>query len=355
MKTFQKIALVSAIAAAPFAAQAELTPMSEGLMAETTGQAGVTIEINLGETGISVGEIEYTDEGSVLVRDVSVSGWDQSLNGGLGGASSVDIIQTIDVVENGSVHMVNSTSAGQQLRLQVGGIELVDNTTGNTNANSELLNSLDLKLELGATSTTKIHNVDIANTAAGTTSDGNGGFYAIQELGNFGVVGQYATNTSGLVIEADAGVKIVDMDLSLFGYSDAQGTLIANGAAATAGYTADDTTDAAGTDLEAFDAAANGGDGDGKIDAAEIANYSTYVANNAAVNIQDLTFDDGAGGVVNVEQTIWADSSGVYIQVGALAGNLSIGAIEIGGESIGAVAMRNINLSGMTQKIYGHN
>ena len=43
MKTFQKIALVSAIAAAPFAAQADLTPMDDSLMGNTTGQAGVTI------------------------------------------------------------------------------------------------------------------------------------------------------------------------------------------------------------------------------------------------------------------------------------------------------------------------
>ncbi|MFT4765133.1 MAG: hypothetical protein ACI9OH_002241 [Oleispira sp.] len=342
MKTFQKIALVSAIAAAPFAAQADLTPMDDSLMGNTTGQAGVTIEINIQETGISVGEIEYTDVGSVLVKGVSVSGWDSSLNGGLGGASDVTITQTIDVEENGSLKMVNSTAVGQQLRLQVAGVELQSNAAGSTNLNSELVNSVDMKVELGATSTTTIHNVDIQT----------------QNLGSFGVTGQYATTTSGLVIEADAAIAIRDLDVGLFGYTANQAAVINGGAQLAAGYvagtSADDTVSVvAGSDFAVFENQA--GDADGFMDAAELSAYEAYVSGKAAIVAKDITFDDGAGGTVAIEQTIWADGGGVYIQLGAIQGDLTVGSLEIGGASIGSIAVRDINLAGLTQKIYGHN
>lgn len=59
MKGFQKLALAAAIAAAPFAAQAELTAMDDSLLSEMTGQAGVTLDLNL---DMSIAEIRYTDE-----------------------------------------------------------------------------------------------------------------------------------------------------------------------------------------------------------------------------------------------------------------------------------------------------
>jgi hypothetical protein len=67
MKTFQQIALVSAIVAAPFAVQADLTPMDDSLVGNTIGQAGVTIEIDHSGDGSAVGEVEYIDEGSVIL------------------------------------------------------------------------------------------------------------------------------------------------------------------------------------------------------------------------------------------------------------------------------------------------
>jgi len=341
MKTFQKIILASAISAAPFASQA-MEALDDSVLGNTTGQAGVTIEINIQDTGVSIGEIEYTDEGSVLVKGVTISGWDAAANGGLGEASDVTITQTIDVQENGSVTMVNSTAAGQQLRVQVAGVELQSNAAGNANLNSELVNSLDMKVELGGTSTTTIHNVDIQT----------------QNLGTFGVSGKYAANTSGLVIEADAAIAIRDLDVGLFGYTAQQAQVIAGGAALAAGYTAGTSTDdsvavVAGSDFAVFEGSA--GDADGFVDAAELAAYETYVSGKAAIVAKDITFDDGAGGTVAIEQTIWADGGGVYIQLGAIKGDLTVGAVEIGGASIGSIAVRDINLAGLTQKIYGHN
>lgn len=346
MKTLKKITLASAIAAAPFMAQAELTPMDDALMGNTTGQAGVTIEINIQDTGVTVGEVEYVDEGSVLVKGVTLTGWDASANSGAGGADEVNITQKIDVLDDGSLQMINSTAPGQQLRIQVAAVELQDNTAATTNLNSELVAGVDLKLELGPTSTTTIHNVDMST----------------QTLADFGVTGAYGAGKSGLVIEADAAVAIRDLDVGMFGYTQAQADATYDVGAAqgtlTGAMQAGDTvaydaatgaatiTNNSGTDYTAEEGAYN-----------TVRGANATMASAAAVKLNNITFDDGTAskGAVTVEQTIWADSTGVYIQLGAINGDLNIGGIEIGGASIGSVAVRDLNLAGLTQKIYGHN
>lgn len=71
MKGLKKLALASAIAAAPFAAQAELKALDDGAMGNVTGQAGVTIEL---ETKVDVGEFRYVDEGSFAVSGIHIGG-----------------------------------------------------------------------------------------------------------------------------------------------------------------------------------------------------------------------------------------------------------------------------------------
>ena len=57
MKGLKKLALVTAVAAAPFA-QAELTAMDDALLGEMTGQAGITIDVDLDMT---IDAIKYVD------------------------------------------------------------------------------------------------------------------------------------------------------------------------------------------------------------------------------------------------------------------------------------------------------
>jgi len=71
MKGLKKIALVSAIAAAPFAAHADLKAMDDSAMGNITGQAGVTIEL---ETRVAIGEFTYTDEGTFAVSGIDLGG-----------------------------------------------------------------------------------------------------------------------------------------------------------------------------------------------------------------------------------------------------------------------------------------
>lgn len=58
MKGLKKLALVTAVAAAPFA-QAEMTAMDDALLGEMTGQAGITIDVDL---QMSIENIIYVDQ-----------------------------------------------------------------------------------------------------------------------------------------------------------------------------------------------------------------------------------------------------------------------------------------------------
>lgn len=71
MKGLKKLALATAVAAAPFAAHAELQAMDDSMMGNVTGQAGVTIEL---ETQVSIGQFTYTDEGTFAVKDIELGG-----------------------------------------------------------------------------------------------------------------------------------------------------------------------------------------------------------------------------------------------------------------------------------------
>src|SRR5690554_581590 len=96
MKGLKKIALVTAIAAAPFAAHADLKTMDDSAMGNITGQAGVTIEL---ETQVSIGTFTYTDEGSFNVHGIEIGG--SGLAGGAGTNLLDDLKIDIDVASDG--------------------------------------------------------------------------------------------------------------------------------------------------------------------------------------------------------------------------------------------------------------
>src|SRR5690606_35367900 len=71
MKGLKKIALVTAIAAAPFAAHADLKAMDDSAMGNITGQAGVTTEM---ETQVSIGTFSFTDACSFYAINIVIGG-----------------------------------------------------------------------------------------------------------------------------------------------------------------------------------------------------------------------------------------------------------------------------------------
>jgi hypothetical protein len=71
------------------------------------------------------------------------------------------------------------------------------------------------------------------------------------------------------------------------------------------------------------------------------------------VGVSGITFDnDGAN--VEVDTTMWADANGFNIKVNSIAGDLSLGAVTLGGSSIGSVGISNIQMAGATITVSGH-
>lgn len=340
MKTFQKITLAAAISAAPFMAQADLTPMDDSLMGNTTGQAGVTIEIDIDSAGISVGEIEYIDEGSVILQDITVK-------------NVSNLTQKIDVDAEGNLLIGMSGVTG----MQVGLGDTTADTTGASSAlalkgsagTTEVINNLDMTLNLGET-TTQIINLA---GAAGSNS-----LEAAALTAGFGA----EAFEGSVAIRATTSLQITDLNAGMFGYTRDQATSkVANSlAAANTGTTAADYIDLATGELTAAAQAAPTG---ASTTAADSVNE---LANGAAINVGGVQFYDlEADGVTKkaatIDQVIWAkggteaQGAGLYIQIGEIAGTLEVGSVQFGSTpSIGTIKVSDINLAGLTQRIYGH-
>ncbi|WP_303289499.1 DUF6160 family protein [Marinobacter sp. SS5-14b] len=122
MKGLKKIALVTAIAAAPFAAHADLKAMDDSAMGNITGQAGVTIEL---ETQVSIGTFTYTDEGSFNVNNIQIGG--SGVAGGTGTNLLDDLAIDIDVEADGDafIHVRSLSGAPIDWGMTAGSMELV--------------------------------------------------------------------------------------------------------------------------------------------------------------------------------------------------------------------------------------
>jgi hypothetical protein len=345
MKTFQKITLAAAISAAPFMAQAELTPMDDALMGDTTGQAGVTIEIDIAATGVKIGEIEYADVsstdttgGSVLLQNVHIT--------------NADITQTIDVKEDGSLKL--GMSQITDLTVNIG------NYGGTTNdasavalrsndglSTTEVINDIHLVADMGQSDT---YLVNLANAANITD-------YGITQSFDNGTDLASSAATGSLAIQANVSIDINDLDVGMFGYTEKQANLkVATGIAnSAAGGVATDYLDADGI-LDAANAAvvASGG----VATAEELTDGSAIQLNN--IQFYDYEADGTTRKNAEIKQTIWAQGGtvaqggGVYIAIDSIKGTLDVGEIVIGQQSIGQVKVSGIDLAGMTQRIYGH-
>ena len=335
MKFLKKASLAAAIAAASISAQAEMVALDDATMSATTGQAGVTIEIDIQGDGVKIGEVAYTDEGTLALEKIAIS--------------NADITQTIDVDADGN--LVLGVSKIDDLTITIGETAaMTDATVASASAvmlrssadatkNAELVNNLSVKLDMGA-STTTIYNMsayDHATDIADLRDDATG---LSKVLFDNGVTPVSDATTAGLVIAASASIRIDDLDVGLFGYTDEQALVRA-------------------------DAVAAGGNGDGVLDAGEEALYNS-LRSGAAIKVNDVSFNSGVEttpgnyGYATVDQKIWAQGGtaaqggGVYINMGSVNGTLTVGSIEIGQASIGSLVVKDINLSGMTQRIYGH-
>ena len=132
-----------------------LEALDDSALSEMTGQAGVTIETNITGAGIRVGEIEYTDEGSVLLQNLTIT-------------NVVNMTQTVDVDVNGNLLLGVTGVDGRQIALGDDGTGAfsavaLKSTSGKI---TELVNNLDMTMSQGPSTTTILNLQETTGNAA---------------------------------------------------------------------------------------------------------------------------------------------------------------------------------------------
>lgn len=299
MKGLKKIALVAAIAAAPFAANAELQAMNDTAMGDVTGQAGVTIEL---ETKVSIGQFKYTDEGSFAVNDIVLGGAGVTVDGDAAGYNQLldQLKIDIDIADSG-----NAT-------IHVGSMET---------APSGAPAPIDWGLTVGS--------MQLEGTGGTTTLISNLSGYG--NLAQLDIEVDTATDHLNLVAAFDVTDMDFDVEFLGVGIRDLQIT----GAGTNFDYDGDDSVMAADADGEF------GLDSSDPLQKLQLGVLSQY----ANVNL-DVYKGSGLG-ASSATEVLRIDVNNVYM-------DMTIGAVEIGGTSIGSLAIDNLAVTDTKLAVYGH-
>ncbi|MFL1453643.1 DUF6160 family protein [Marinobacter sp. GN3S48] len=292
MKGLKKIALATAVAAAPFAAHADLRAMDDSAMGNVTGQAGVTIEL---ETKVSIGQFKYTDEGSFAVNDIVLGGAGVTADGAAAGYTDLldQLKIDIDVADDGDAVIHVGTLDGNPIDwgMTVGSMELLAGGTGSD-------------------STTLISNMS--------------GYGNLAQLDL-----RVDTATDHLNIVAAFDVQDMDFDVDFLGIGVRD--MVITGAGANFDYDGDGSVMSE--------------DGDGEFGLDPASQEAQVLAGFANVN---LDVYKGAGlGASTATDVLRIDVNNVYM-------DMSIGAVEIGGTSIGSFAIDNLAVTDTKLAVYGH-
>lgn len=320
MKGLKKIALATAVAAAPFAAQAELTALNDSAMGNVTGQAGVTIEL---ETQVSIGQFKYTDTdsgaageiggGSFTVNDIELGGaglitganpiFDTNSDGTPDTAASQlldDLSIDIDLADDGdaviSVHTISGLPIDWGFTASSMNLEGTDSTTLISGLSAwGMLAKLDIRVD-----------TEDASTSLGGTGDGS------------------------LNIDTAFTVNNMEFDVPFLAVG-VRGMSI-TGAGANFDYNGDGVVDSADTDLD--------GSGTSGDTTAERVNMGF-----AKVNL-DVYKGDGFGASTATDV--------LRVDVNDVVMDVNVGGVLIGGTSIGSVALDNLHVQNTRLAVYGH-
>ncbi|WP_303292576.1 DUF6160 family protein [Marinobacter sp. ST-43] len=271
MKGLKKIALATAVAAAPFAAQADLKALDDTTMGNVTGQAGVTIEL---ETEVSIGEFRYTDEGYLAVNDISIGGGsvERDANGAVTGVSGMldDLVIDIDVEADGDAFIdVHSISGAPiDFAMAVGSASL--NATDGSGDSTLLASNIGIEGNLG-----------LLNIRVDTATD-------------------------NLIMNVGFNVTDMDMDVDFLGVNV--------------------------RDLTVYGA--------------------TYFESGGPVDAASMF----AQAQITVGKGTSAATGGdaLEITIPQFVADIGVGAVEIGGESIGSFRVDNLAVTNTSMKVYGH-
>lgn len=292
MKGLKKLALATAVAAAPFTAHAELKALDDSAMGNVTGQRGVTIEL---ETEVGIGEFRYTDEGYLAVNDIYIGGGSvtRDASGAVTGVDGKldDLLIDIDVLADGdAVIDVHSISANP--------------VTGAPNSNP-----IDFAVAVGSASL--------------NATDGSGDSTLLASNigieGNLGLLNiRVDTATDNLIMNVGFNVTDMDMDVDFLGVN------------------VRDLTVYGATMFEELEGGANPAD------------PTTFAGDPKAALF--------AAAQITVGKTtsVATGNDALEITVPQFVADIGVGAVEIGGESIGSFRMDNLAITNTTMKVYGH-
>jgi len=165
MKGLKKLALASAVAAAPFA-QAELVAMDDAVLPDMTGQAGVSIELS---AEMSIGSFTYTDTdgldgaaadaGSFTMSGITLGGYNSATSTYEGALDDIKIDIDVDATDGLMIHLggVNSgdvLSGGAQavdFGLQVGSADVNGAVLASNIAINGFLGPIDVQIQNDST------------------------------------------------------------------------------------------------------------------------------------------------------------------------------------------------------------
>jgi len=308
MNGLKKAILASAIAAIGMPAFAEIRPLADQDLQSITGQAGVTIELQpqvttgttLGQAGVTVelqtqvaiGEFRYTDEGTFGVGGIRLEGYNY-------GDLLDDVMLTIDIAPDGDAIIHVGSVSGSAIDFGVRfDYAYLEGRPGSAAATGNP----------GSTVTTGSQGNPA--TPANPGSAGNPGAPdSTLLMSNFDMRGylggmwiQVDTETDNLFVRADFLVDDLDVDVDFLAVGI--------------------------RDMQIFDDKDPAGTGD---------NY--------------VVFEAAMAGVANTRSS---GGSALAVAIPRFEADMNIGAIEMGGTSIGSVALQDMVISNTRLEIYGH-
>lgn len=334
MKGLNKLALATAIAAAPFAANAELQAMNDTAMGDVTGQAGVTIEL---ETKVSIGQFKYTDEGSFAVNDIVLGG--SGVAGGTGSQLLDQLAIDIDVANDGDaiIHVKSMTT--EDLISPFTGQPVPDGNGGT----AQKPVPIDWGMTVGSMEL-------LANDGSGQSTTLISGLSAYGDLAVLDI--QVDTETDQLWLDVAFDIDDMDFDVDFLAVGIRDMTI--SGAGINFDYDGDGYTaeqEAGLTQLDAnsltADQAAAIADG---VEGKNVGTADGLIAFGKLANYANVNLDIYAGPSLNGAV---ANTDVLRIDIDNMVMDVEVGQTLIGGTNIGTINIDNLAVTDTRLAIYG--
>lgn len=315
----------------PLPAMAEFRPLDDGAMSGVTGQAGVTIEL---ETKLSIDRLSWTDEGSLNVNGLRLSGQNDTVLDNM--KLTVDIAGDGEVLEHGFSEIARRADAGL---LDPTDPDVADALAKYSVAGSfgKQFNRGDLVMHLGAT--------NYGDPAS---------------LEDYLQAVDFELAVESITASGSEGLATLFSDVLLQGYVGPTDLVIRNGG--NSSHTLANGNEVSGSELQ-LDTHFEITNGSLNWDAADL----LFVFNFAAVGIEGLQIhnrrgDDTVGhfGMASATAKLSRGTSaasgndGLSIHDVEFRADIDMPVFRIGGTSIGTVQFTDFAITDTTMMVYGH-